>query len=422
MLRGPPAFSVKTVSGSNLSMNQARPLDVNAPLLLVVPSVGAVKEKDGYFLDRKFVDGMAQYRAEWGGPVRALMPPARRENLPFGRDYTSEELPFEVRLLPDAAWSGNPAGLMEGAAVALLSADDHAQLDLGARLAGAGPLIVYVIEYTLDTRLRIVRTSDLPLHKKLRSLLWNILQERRRRRALSLAEGVQINGTAAAAVYEKLGRNPLVYLDSRTTEDMYAGEAAMAARRARLLSGAPLRLAFSGRLEHLKGVDHLPRIAARLKERGIRFKLEIFGAGSLESAMARDIAAAGLDDCVSLAGNVDFETVLSVHMRDNIDLFICCHRQGDPSCTYLETLSCGVPIAGYANSAFAGILDRADCGWGVRIDAADELGDLIASLDARREEIADKAARGLRFAEDHSFEKTFKRRIDHLKSIAGLKA
>lgn len=403
-------------------MNEARLHDEKAPLLLVVPSVGAVQEKDGYYLDRKFVDGMARYRNEWGGPVRAVMAPAAREHLPFGRDYRADELPFDIRMLPQAAWKAPPAGIFEGADLALLSADDHTQLDLAALPAGARPLVVYVIEYTLDTRLRIVQTGNLPLHKMLRSAFWNILQERRRRRALALADGIQINGTAAAAVYQKLNRNPLVYLDSRTTEDMYAGETAMAARRARLLSGAPLRLAFSGRLEPLKGADHLPRIAARLKERGIRFRLEIFGTGSLESAMVRDIAAAGLEDCVSLEGNVDFETVLSTHMRDRIDLFVCCHRQGDPSCTYLETLSCGVPIAGYANSAFAGILERADCGWSVKTGAAEALGDLIAGLDTKRQEIADKAARGLRFAEDHSFEKTFKRRIDHLKSIAGLKA
>lgn len=400
-------------------MTQNASSNASAPLLLVVPSVGAVKEPGGYYLDRKFVDGMTRYGALWGGPVAALMPAATRENIPFGRDYRPEDLPFAIRLLPESG-DKYPADAFDGAAVALLSADDHTQLHLGALPAGKRPLTVYVIEYTLDTRLRIVWTSDLPLTGKLRSAVWNILQERRRRRALALADGVQINGTSAGAVYEKLSKKPLIYLDSRTTEDMYAGEAQMAARRERLLSGEPLRLAFSGRLEHLKGVDHLPRIAARLKERGVRFRFEIFGAGSLEGALKREIESAGLGDCMTLVGNVDFETVLSAHMRDKVDVFVCCHRQGDPSCTYLETLSCGAPIAGYANSAFAGLLDLADCGWSVPMDAAAALGDRIAALDSNREEIVGKAASALRFAQEHSFEKTFKRRIDHLRNVAGL--
>lgn len=39
-----------------------------------------------------------------------------------------------------------------------------------------------------------------------------------------------------------------------------------------------------------------------------------------------------------------------------------CHRQGDPSCTYLETYACGMPIVGYNNQAHQGILASNNAG------------------------------------------------------------
>ena len=385
-------------------------------VLAVVPSVGFVEEDGAYYLDRKFVDGMARYRDEWGGPVRSIMRRTRRDLLPFGKTYSDKELPFELRKIDgDAPLSAKD---LEGANVALVSADQHTQLHLSRISASDRPPIVYIIEYTIGTRLKIIDVSAIPAHKKIRSSAWTLLTEMKRRAALARAEGVQMNGAAAADLYGKLAASPLVYFDSRTTEDMYADEGSMKTRRQRLSSGEPLRLAFSGRFERIKGVDHLPMIAAHLRDAGVNFTLELFGAGSLEETLKADIARFDLGASVRLVGNVDFATVLSPHLKNDIDLFVCCHRQGDPSCTYLETMSCGVPIAGYANPAFAGILKRTAGGWSVGVDDATALARKIVELDRNRQAIIAAADAALDFARQHSFEKTFKRRIEHLKSVA----
>jgi len=54
----------------------------------------------------------------------------------------------------------------------------------------------------------------------------------------------------------------------------------------------------------------------------------------------------------------------------------------------------------------------------VPLRRADELAALIARLDRTRGEIAQYAEQALRFARQHSFELTFERRIQHLRSLS----
>jgi glycosyltransferase involved in cell wall biosynthesis len=104
-------------------------------------------------------------------------------------------------------------------------------------------------------------------------------------------------------------------------------------------------------------------------------------------------------------------------VRDTVDLFVCCHRQGDPSCTYLETLSAGVPIVGYANEAFEGLVRLGKFGWTVPMNDPARLADEIARLDRSRAELGSAARAAIEFARQHSFEATFQRRVDHLAAV-----
>jgi glycosyltransferase involved in cell wall biosynthesis len=129
-----------------------------------------------------------------------------------------------------------------------------------------------------------------------------------------------------------------------------------------------IRLAFSGRLIAIKGADHLVEVAAELKQRGTAFEFLICGGGELEKEMRDRVRALSLEEEVRFMGNLDFATELMPLLRERVDLFVCCHRQGDPSCTYLETMGCGVPIVGYANAAFRGVVETSGAGWTVPMD------------------------------------------------------
>ena len=122
----------------------------------------------------------------------------------------------------------------------------------------------------------------------------------------------------------------------------------------------------------------------------------------------------------SFAGRLDFEKELLpfILWQSDVDVFVCCHRQGDPSCTYLETMSCGVPIVGYANEAFAGFVARSGAGWTSPLNRPRALAAKIAQLAAHPEDIREHAFRSLAFAREHTFEETFAARIAHLRLLA----
>ena len=191
----------------------------------------------------------------------------------------------------------------------------------------------------------------------------------------------------------------------------------VAARLARLKKDRTLRLVFSGRLKLMKGVDDLPLVAAHLRRLGIPFEMSICGDGECMSRLRTDVAELGLVDNVKFRGTLDFKTELVPFVANETDLFVCCHRQGDPSCTYLETMACGVPIVGYGNEAFEGLVQASGTGWVVPLGRPVELAERIATIYRDPEAFAAAAQRSLAFARDHTFEKTFRRRIEHLEQV-----
>jgi glycosyltransferase involved in cell wall biosynthesis len=242
--------------------------------------------------------------------------------------------------------------------------------------------------------------------------------ERRRRKAFELADGIQANGTAAYDEYRKFG-DCLLYFDTRIGRDAMISDEALSRRLEASAAGHPLRLAFSGRLTGMKGVDHLVRVAAGLRAEGVDFHLTVYGTGDLESRMKADIGALELDQQMTMRGAVDFHEVLVPEIKSSVDAYVMLHRQSDPSCTYLETLSCGIPIVGYANKAFSGILDMVDVGVGVAMDDVAGIAAAIRRLDSDRALLSHKARIAAAFARRHSFEDTFRNRVDHLLRLAG---
>jgi len=333
----------------------------------------------------------------------------------YGQYYRAEDLPFEIGIIDDRVDSASP--LLADAAAILASGDNH--LDFHFVDAAAVP-VVFVIEYTLATRLKINQLARQDRVKRFKSAAWTVLTERKRRRAFRKAAGLQCNGAPAFDAYRGFVADALLYYDTRTRDAAQIGASALAAKQHAIREGAPLRLAFSGRLERLKGADHLIPVARAPVSKGVAFRLDIYGDGSLRREMDEEIARHGLGGIVTMRGPVPFETELVPGMIERTDLFLCCHRQADPSCTYLETLSCGVPIVGYDNAAFRGVLGLGDVGIPVRMDDINGVANAVTALAADRERLEILAANAARAGAAHGFEKTFDARIAHLRRIAGM--
>jgi glycosyltransferase involved in cell wall biosynthesis len=134
--------------------------------------------------------------------------------------------------------------------------------------------------------------------------------------------------------------------------------------------------------------------------------------------MQQQSDAAGLGERITFRGVLDFESELVPFVRRNVDLFINSHPQGDPSCTYLETMTCGTPIVGFDNDAFAGLCAVSGVGWPTPSGDVARLAQRIAELDRARRQIAAAATKARDFAARHTFEKTFDARVAHLLALA----
>ena len=302
--------------------------------------------------------------------------------------------------------------------IVLAAGDANNQLHISALCKESGIKCVYIIEYAPETRRQIVSLETKNLLLRLRRYLYLAGAEKKRNFAFSLADGLQSNGVPAYFEYNKYKHN-LLYFDTRVYAKNGICDSDLECRLNELSKGSPLRLAFSGRLIRMKGADHLVRLALKLRREKTGFHFMIYGAGELEVNMKRQIRENHLENNMILRGPVDFYNELIPDLKKSVDLFVCLHRQGDPSCTYLETLSCGVPIIGYGNKAFSGLLDLADIGWGAKVNDLDGVCKAICFLNNNRKEISEKARNSAKFSRQHDFETTFQNRINHCLSLLG---
>lgn len=378
-------------------------------LLMIVPAP-VNRLPDGLLrLDVKFVEGMREHVRLWDGPVDVVLWD-HGGKIPFGAEYQPETLGFGLHVLsPDERI---PEALLTEAGVVFASADMVEALDLPERTSAP---VVYSIEYTIGTRLKIVALDrGLSVMRKAWSILWNLRVERHRRRAFRRAAGVQANGYPAFAEYKALNSRTMLYLDGRMRPDMMADGTDTAAKIGFVAGEGPLRLVHSGRLEPMKGAQDLVPIARALQSEEVDFTLDIFGDGSLKSGISA--ALSEFKGKVRLHDPVDFETALVPWMRRNADIFLSCHRQSDPSCTYLESMGCGVPVIGYDNEMWKALQAESHGGWVVPMGQIQILVEELGRLSVERDEVLKASAAALKFAKEHDFEAEFSKRMQHLAS------
>ena len=383
-------------------------------LLLIAPAPVIRLSPTQLRLDAKFIEGARLHARHWNGSIRFIL--WRNDAIPFGKDIDVADLGFELTVLEP----GQPLASehLQGGGLIAASADSHLTLDLPTHARTAGVKLVYAIEYTLDTRLRIVWLDrDRSWPRKLRASLWLLQQEHRCRRALRDADGVQFNGWPARDAYAHLNPNNLLYLDGRMTAELMATHADFAARAKRSADKEPLRIANSGRLEPLKGAQDLVPIARALKAAGVDFTLDIWGTGSLAQEIRTGISMSGLQDKVRLHDPLPFENGLVPELR-KADLFLSCNRQSDPSCSYLEAMGCGLPVIGYDNTMLRRLAEASN---GARTTPMGDVQAIAAGISewaSERTALTATAERALAFARTHDFETEFTRRMAHLAEIA----
>jgi colanic acid/amylovoran biosynthesis glycosyltransferase len=156
------------------------------------------------------------------------------------------------------------------------------------------------------------------------------------------------------------------------------------------------------------------RVGMKCIELGLDVELHCYGQGSLREPMLR--AAAARPDRLHVHDAIPYPDL--VRISRSFDLFVCCHVQNDPSCTYLEALGSGLPVVGYANAMWRDMCQVSRAGMCSRMGEPYAVATCVQTLINNRAMLADMSAHALAFARNHLFEAEFGKRIEAINSVA----
>ncbi|MDY3677842.1 MAG: glycosyltransferase family 4 protein [Actinomyces urogenitalis] len=227
-------------------------------------------------------------------------------------------------------------------------------------------------------------------------------RERALKRAVRHAAGIQCNGRVAYDAYSSLNDHSLLFFDSRVAESTIP-------KQTRPLHST-LQLAFSGRLIPQKGVLDAVEAFSLARRRGLHADLHIFGDGELANRIPR------ADPNIIVHGLVPYRPDWVDFMSSEIDALLIPHRQGDPSCTYIEGMGCGLPFISYANDSATHMAKQSSAGWTVPVGDTEALAQLLLNVGRDHERILAAKHAALTFARQYSFERVSAMRAAHLRT------
>lgn len=355
-------------------------------------------------VDRKFITGMRRYAELIDAPLLTIHPemPAGSQIMDLV-EVPCKDLGFQVVTIKDYKCAESKALLRQQIARSSLVYGGGLGCAQIARSLGI-PYIL-VLEYDRQTELTMT-TMQVPslLRRGIRSLRYLKYYLSDGIPSMRGARALHCNGYPIYDESRRFNEHRLLYLDSRMSADMVIG-AGQLDERLRRRGGRPLRLLFSGRYECVKGADDSVRVAIECLRRGFNIELHTYGQGKLREQM-RQLAGQS-----PVAGRIHIHDAIPypelVQRSREFDLFVCCHIQNDPSCTYLETFGAGLPIVGYDNRMWQRLSAVSQCGYASPSGQPAAVASDIARLLADANLLADMSRRARAFALEHTFEREF---------------
>jgi colanic acid/amylovoran biosynthesis glycosyltransferase len=380
-------------------------------------------------VNRKFHTGMREFVERLKAPVACILPERDPRRDPAAIDIIEvplHELPYRVHLVN----LGKGGSVAESALrepirnSALVQCGPSEPLNRAVARVCRQYAIPYVVvtEYTLRTQLDQISAAVRPWPRR----LWRTLRKRAAHRGeeelIRGAVELHANGYPTYDSYGPLCPRRFLFLDSRLSLPDVIPESDLRARLQTLKEGRrPAQLIYSGRYAQLKGVMQAIAVGLELLRRGVHFRLDFFGAGPLKPAMRDLVAARGAQASIFVHDPVPYSPDL-MEITRRCDLFICCHLQGDPSCTYLETLGAGVPIAGYANEMWQRLCAISDAGLCTEARNPVHLAASAEALLLDHNRLRTMSLKARDFASQHTQERTWELRCDRLNALVSASA
>jgi glycosyltransferase involved in cell wall biosynthesis len=373
-------------------------------MLTMIHSNPAVLESGLLRIDRKFHTGMLAFVDALACPITTVHPRAADVSRIMDPVILRlNELPYAVRVR-ERQGDSSVADLISKST--LVCGGD--QTDWRIAIANGIPFIP-VLEYDLGTQIVVASPAGTAwLKKAVRSarVLGRYLSSQS---LLSSALEIHCNGYPIYRALRSVDSPRLLYLDSRMTQDMVIPASDLEARlaaRSELLQ--PLKLLYSGRYEPMKGAIDAVLTALKCADLGANVELHCFGQGSQKAEMER--LGARLPLRIFINDAIPFPELVAVSRR--FDMFLCCHVQSDPSCTYLESMGAGLAVAGYKNRMWHGLQSASGAGVIAPIGDYHRLASEIMAVAKDHQRLVEYSRKARAFALKHTFELEFRRRTE----------
>lgn len=368
---------------------------------------------DGVFkVDRKFHVGMQTYAQRIRAPLITIHPEKQPGEATMDLiEVPLAQLPYRVMTVKvDRAQRPLPEEMPrlreEISRARLLYGSSVGSTDIAR---GLGIPYILILEYDLQTQI-----ADAALRVK--STLRRAVRAARCAWAyvsssipeMRKAHSLHCNGYPIYDATRRYNRNSMLYLDSRMSQDMIMSREELATRLA--TPRRPLRMLFSGRYERMKGADDAVKVAVECLRRGLDIEMHLYGQGSLRSEM--ELIAAQKPGRIYIHDAVPYPELVA--LSRSFDLFVCCHVQSDPSCTYLESFGAGLPIVGYGNRMWKRLSEESGVGFASPLGRPERVADDVQRLLSDRDTLSAMSEKALAFAQQHRYENEFAKRIDAL--------
>jgi glycosyltransferase involved in cell wall biosynthesis len=364
-------------------------------------------------VDRKFLTGMRHYAENIPLPLMTIHPELDPSDQTMDMvEVPCRDLGFEVMIIKKNAEQRATAELLEKqiGRSSLVYGSGFDSTHIAKKL---GVPYILVLECDLRTQITVTSTQVKNLTRRaIRSLRCITQYIGHDIAAMRGARALHCNGYPVYDESRSFNSNQLLYLDSRISADLVITEQQLD-DRLQQRSSRPLRMLFSGRYEKLKGANDAVRVAIECLKRGLDIEFHTYGQGSLRDMMQE------LSMQSRIAGRIHIHDAIPypelVQRAREFDLFVCCHIQSDPSCTYLESFGAGLPIVGYANRMWQRLSESSDCGYASTMGRPSAVADDVARLLANPDMLAAMSRRARAFALEHTFEREFSLRIEAIK-------
>lgn len=384
-------------------------------MLTMFHANAALIEGDQFVVDRKFLTGMLHYAKGINSPLTTVHPKLTATETIMDRvSVPLRSLPYAVSVI-EADWRWQPlpheaARLRDLVAQTTLAA--YGFFDVSALCKQLNVPEVLTLEFDLLTNLRVNTVEAVGALRKLVCGARTVRDFVSLIPAMTRAKSVQCNGFPVYAEMQQFNPRRLLYLDSRMSSGCIIDESAL---RCRLASRAPgkLRLLYSGRYAAMKGAVDVVRVGLEALRQGLDIELHTYGQGPQGEQM-RSLAAAS-QGRIQVHDAVPYPRL--VELSRGFDVFVCCHVQSDPSCTYLESFGSGLPIVGYANRMWRGLRRASNVGVESPLHQPLAVVEALRMYVSQPQRLQADSLAARTFAHEHSFEAEFDKRTRDLNAV-----